>query len=153
MVGEEEYLEDLKEDLEDEDYANQLERQKAVQDEVYDDTAPSYEKKDDLYSLFWRVVRTRDSSKVGNVDKAELGMLNITIRDCQKIALLADTLGHPGFGDFFREQAEIILATSASRKGWLPELFVSQKKFATKGRDSNLPQLQPQKKKGLFGNK
>jgi len=150
MVGEE-YIEDLREDLEDEELENIEERRKSINEDIYEETAPGqFEKKDDLYSLFWKVVKERDSSKVGNLDKTELGMLNISIRDCQKIGLLADTLGHPGFAKFFREQAEIILSTSANKKGWLPELFVSQRKFTTKARESNLPGLQPPKKKGLF---
>ena len=155
MVGEEYYeeLENAQEDYEDDIASDQAERQRDIQDEVYEDTTPSYEKKDDLYSLFWKVVKANDSSKVANVTKEELGMLNISVRDCQRISLLAETLGHPGFALFFREQAEIILATSASRKGWLAELFVSMKKFNTKQRgESNLPGLQssqPQRK-GLF---
>jgi hypothetical protein len=62
-------------------------------------------------------VRTKQSSKVGNLDpKTELGMLDISVRDGQRIGLIADTLGHPGFGRFFDRQSEIILATSASKK-------------------------------------
>jgi len=142
MVGEE--YEDYVEDLEEEE----SEREQ----EVYDEQTPAYEPKDDLYSLFWKVVKSTDSSKVGNLKKEELGMLDLSVRDCQKIALLADTLGHPGFANFFRKQAEIVLATSASREGWLPTLFVSQRKL--KARETsiqNLPQFQqPKKKKGLF---
>jgi len=142
MVGEE--YEDYKEDLEDEE----VERQQ----EAYGDQTPAYEKKDDLYSLFWKVVKSTDSSKVGNLKKEELGMLDLSVRDCQKIALLAETLGHLGFAQFFREQGEIILATSASREGWLPTLFVSQRKLkARETSTQNLPQFQqPKKKKGLF---
>ena len=160
MVGEEYYnygeLEDAQEDYEEDSMSDQMERQKDIQEELYEDTTPSYEKKDDLYSLFWKVVRATDSSKVANVNKEELGMLNISVRDCQRIALLAETLGHPGFAKFFKEQGEIILATSASRTGWLAELFVSMKKFQTKQRQSNLPSLQPssgdqRKRRSLFG--
>ena len=140
MVGEEYEEEDL-EDLEEEE----AERQQ----EAYD---PVYNPKEDLYSLFWKVVKETDSSKVGNLKKEELGMLDLSVRDCQKIALLADTLGHPGFATFFRKQGELILATSASREGWLPTLFVSQRKLKVKETSTqNLPQFQqPKKKKGLF---
>ena len=143
MVGEE-YEEDYAEDLEEEE----AERQQ----ESYDDQTPTYSPKDDLYSLFWKVVKSKESSKVGNLKKDELGMLDLSVRDCQKIALLARTLGHEGFAKFFAKQGEIILATSASREGWLPTLFVSQRKLkARESSTQNLPQFQqPKKKKGLF---
>lgn len=134
-----------------EDYEEELVEQEEERQEEYDEQTPAYSPKDDLYSLFWKVVKSRDSSKVGNLKKDELGMLDLSVRDCQKIALLARTLAHPGFAIFFEKQAEIILATSASREGWLPTLFVSQRKL--KVRESsiqNLPQFQPKKKKGLF---
>jgi len=129
-----------------------VEDQKDMQDDVYTDMTPNYQEKDDLWSLFWKVVRTGNTSKVGNLNKDELGMLNISVRDCQRIALLADTLKHTGFGNFFRLQSEIILSTSCSRDGALVNLFVSQKKFSTKARGTNnLPNQQQQhKKRTLF---
>ena len=155
-------------DERDEEIANEfaMEDQQDVQANAYDDLTPQYSDKDDLYSLFWKVVKTGESSKVGNLDMKELGLLNISVRDCQKIALLAITLEHPGFATFFRRQAELILATSASKDGWLPNLFVSQhmRKSSTKMKgEPSLQQfqqrqlqesegvpMQPQKK-GLFG--
>lgn len=127
-----------------------------TQQEVYDDMGPAPKPKDDLYSLFWKVVKAKDSSKVGNVTKTELGLLDLTVRDCQRIALIGDALGHPDFGDFFADQGEITLATSASKEGWLAELFVSQKKFSAKRRDRPTePVTTPSKKKkfNLFGRK
>jgi len=142
------YVEALNEIEEDE-----MEEQAEAQQEVYEDISPSPEKKDDLYSLFWKVVKTGDSSKVGNLSKEELGQLNISVRNLQRINLLGLTLGHKQFASFFLAQAEITLATSASKAGWLPELFVSQRKFTTKKKESGVPpQLQQQKKKwSLFG--
>lgn len=135
------------EDTEDE----QLEEQTEKQQDVYEDTSLAYKDKEDLYSLFKWVIAKRDSSKVGNLDKTELGMLNIPVRECQRIALLADTLKHPGFATFFREQAEIVLATSASKQGWLAELFVSLKRFATRTKGLKVEGIQsPPKKKGIF---
>lgn len=143
MVGEEDYNEDEEEEL--------IERQQ----ELYEDQTPVYEKKEDLYSLFWKVVKARDSSKVGNLKKDELGMLDFSVRDYQRIALLARVLKHKGFSDFFMNQGELILATSASREGWLPTLFVSQRKLKAKeGVIQNLPQFREQpRRKGLFGKK
>ena len=147
----EEYFgEQIEEDIQEEEMEDQAEQQQ----EIYDDMSPSPQSKEDLYSLFWKVVKATDSSKIGNLSKEELGMLDLTVRDCQRIALIADKLGHPTFGKFFKAKGEIILATSASKDFALPNLFVSQQKFMTKTKKSgNIQNFQPQpkKKKGIFG--
>lgn len=92
-----------------------------------------------LYDLFKRVLMMPTSSKVGNLDRIELGTLPYSVRDCQKIAELARMLGHPKFGEYFERLAEIILKTSSSKKGWFTELFVSQKKFSKSGVENLMP--------------
>jgi hypothetical protein len=110
-----------------------------------------------LYALFENVLNRPDSIRVSNVDpKTELGDLGITIRDCERIALIGNTFHHARFADFFHKQALIVTDTAMSKKGWFPELFISSKKFAEKNSSSNLnlPQQQPQaakKKWSLFG--
>lgn len=114
--------------------------------------APLEKKPDSLYTLFQKVWSSPDSSKVANLDKFELGKLSVTVRDAQYLELLARTLKHPTFGEFWKAQGEIMLATSASKKGWFTELFVSQKKFTSRsGALSGEPQNQGKKKWSLFG--
>jgi len=148
----EEYDSDFGEDIEEDDREEETEEQMDLQTDISEDMSPSPVRKDDLYSLFRWIISKKDSSKVGNLSVTELGMLDITVRDMQKIALIAESLGHRGFATFFRNQAEITLATSSSKDGWLPELFVSQRKIQQKSRRYNVQNLQPlpQKKKGLF---
>jgi len=144
----EQYDSDYEEDLAE----DQIEDQSDLQEEMMEDLAPSPQKKEDLYSLFWKVLRIKDSSKVGNLSKEELGMFDIPVRELMKIRLLSYSLGHKYFGDYFSHQAEIILSTSASKEGWLPELFVSNKQVKTKTRKYNVDNLrnQSQPKKKLF---
>jgi len=145
------------EDLEEDDM-NFDEQEDAYdnQQDMMDDLAPSPQRRDDLYSLFWKVIKTVDSSKVGNLSKEELGMLNISVRDLQRIYLLSVQLGHPTFGKFWLDQGEIVLSTSSSKEGWLPELFVSSKTERKKSRKYNVQNLQnqPQQqrtlRRGLF---
>jgi len=103
---------------------------------------PDQKKKDDLFSLFHKVWRAPDSSKVGNLSSQELGMLPMSVRDNQYLALLGETFGHKDLAKFFKRRSEIILSTSASKKGWFTELFVSQKKFTSKSSSQtmNLPE-------------
>ena len=125
-----------------------------LQEEYMEDNSPTYSKPDDLYSLFWKTIQIDDSSKVGNLDKTELGMLDISVRDCQYIAEVARILNHPGFSRWMREQAQITLRTSASKKGWLTELFVTAKRFASKERKLGIPEGLPiQEKKSFWGRK
>jgi hypothetical protein len=130
-----------------------VEAQNEAQEDYAEDNSPTYVGQEDLYSLFWKTIRIKDSSKVGNLDKTELGMLNISVRDCQNIANVARTLGHKGFARWMEQQAQIILRTSASKKGWLTELFVTAKRFASKERKVGLPQVQVEKKKPFWARK
>jgi len=155
-MEDERYIEEYNEEDGEIDQEFQAEDQRDIQEDVYSDQTPTYKEKDDLWTLFKWVIGKDDSSKVGNLNKQELGMLDISVRDCLRIRELAYTLGHNGFGDFFGNQAEMILATSCSRDGQLLNLFVSQRKFSTKSKDSgNVQNLlnQPKKKKGLFNRK
>lgn len=108
---------------------------------------PTPKRHESLYNLFHEVLNLGDSSKVGNLDKFELGDLNISVRDCQRIAMLGVTLHHTVFADFFLAQSEIILSTSSSKKGWFTELFVSQKKLAQRAYTQTQRFEQPERRK------
>lgn len=105
-----------------------------------------------LYALFQDVLDRASTTKVSNLDKTELGNLDITVRDAMKIGLIAKTFHHPSFANFFFNQAEITTSSSMAKKGWFTELFVTSKKFAQRdtSQSLNLPQ-QSNKKWSLFG--
>lgn len=142
--------------LDNEDY---LEQQERIEDNTEDVESaewadiPQRRKQDSLYTLFNRVWKSPDSSKVANLNMTELGRQPLmTVRDSQYLALLGRTLKHPKFAKFFKNTGEITLSTSASKKGWFTELFVSQKKFTTRAAGSFGPDASAQKKKwSLFG--
>lgn len=92
--------------------------------------------KEGLYALFDKVLNLPKSTKVGNVDKHELGDLGISIRESLRVALIGRTFGHPIFADFFANQSNIITDTSMAKRGWLAELFVTSKKFTEKAASS-----------------
>lgn len=139
---------------EDEQLEDAIENNAEAQEEYSEDNSPTYTKADDLYSLFWKTINIEDSSKVANLDKTELGIVRMSVRDCQNIAIVAKKLGHDGFADWMNAQAQVILRTSASKKGWLTELFVTAKRFASKERKMGLPEgFVTQEKKSLWGRK
>ncbi|MFI5405050.1 MAG: hypothetical protein ACHQ1D_00910 [Nitrososphaerales archaeon] len=147
--------------LEHEDIQDQMEQSEDAQDQYQDNQfdnqfsgaaeAPYQKKPESLYTLFQKVWAAKNSSKVGNLDKFELGQMPIKVRDAQYLYLLANTLNHKQFGDFWQAQSEIILSTSASKKGWFTELFVSQKKFTARSASVNSQQQANKKKWTLFG--
>ena len=158
-MNEQEYVESYDEQDADIDQEYNMEEGAQMQgvddSDDYGDSTPQFSQKVDLFSLFWKLIKIKDSSKVGYLDKTELGMLDISVRDAQLIARKARLLGRVGFAIYFEQMAEIILATSSSKEGFLPNLFVSQRKFSTKTKgvdnSANFNKGNVQRKKGLFG--
>lgn len=110
----------------------------------YPDPVP----RESIFTFFRHILGIKDSSKVGNLDRRELGMLDLSVRNSEHLANLGSMLHNKSYNDFFMRKAEITLATSMSKKGWLPELVVSQKKFSQ--RTVQPMSLQPSKK-GFLG--
>ena len=124
------------------DAQEQFEDNQQMQQEYYDNrVGGDLQTKDDIHSLFWKVVMADNTSKIGNLKKEELGMLPFTVRDCQLISLKAELLGRTGFALFFREMSEMILSTSLSRDMALLEKFVTRKNISEKRRGSNSDNL------------
>ena len=67
MVEEYEYESDIEEEYAEDQAEEDYEDQSDLQQDMMDDLAPQSQKKDDLYSLFWKVIKIQDSSKVGNL--------------------------------------------------------------------------------------
>jgi hypothetical protein len=107
-----------------EDYANES------QEDQQFGSYPGAKIKDSIFTFFNNILKLRDSTKVANLDKRELGSLDLSVRNCEYLAKLGLMLHNKSYHDFFMNKAEITLATSMSKKGWLPELVVSQKKFS-----------------------
>jgi len=109
---------------------DQIEDQQAMQEEM--SAFPQPKHKDSIFSFFRHLLRLKDSSKVSNLDKRELGMLDFSVRSCQHLASLGRLMSNRAYEEFFTNKGEIIARTSMSKKGWLPELVVSQKRFSSR---------------------
>lgn len=107
------------------------------QSDSYDAAYPTAKQDSNLYNLFLKVLQMKNSTKVANLKNVEIGSLNISVRDAQKIGMLGHIFHHPTFGDFFYDIGEITNSTSMARDGWFSELFVSQKKFTTRSRKTS----------------
>ena len=122
--------------------------QQEMSDEQQFGSYPNQPPKESIFTFFRHILGIEDSSKVGNLDKRELGMLDLSVRNCEHLGKLGVMLHNKSYADFFMNKAEIVLATSMSKKGWLSELVVSQKKFSQ--RTVQPMNLQPARK-GFLG--
>ena len=141
-MEEEENEERMEEDMERQEEYEDAELERIREGEA---DYPRPTKNESLYNLFHEVLEIEDSSKVANLSEAELGSLSISVRDCQRIALLADMLHHRPFAQFFARQSQLILRTSSSKKGWFAELFVSSKKLTTRASTQRFEQQEPRR--------
>jgi len=103
-----------------------------------------------LYALFSDVLNRVNSIKVSNINKGELGDLGISVRECLRIAQIANTFGHPIFARFFLEQGLITTDSAMAKEGWFTELFITSKKFAQKSSSSHIGLPQQGKKWKMF---
>jgi hypothetical protein len=124
------------------------EYQQEMQEEQQFGSYPNAIPRESIFTFFRHILGIKDSSKVANLDKRELGMLDLSVRNSEHLAKLGYMLHNKSYGDWFMGKAEITLATSMSKKGWLSELVVSQKKFSQ--RTVQPMNLQPAKK-GFLG--
>lgn len=94
---------------------------------------PAPREKDSIFTFFKHLIGVKDTTRVGNIDPArELGMLQFSVRTNKYLELVGNTFGDSDFAAFWGAQSEIITASSMAKKGWLPELVVSQKRFASR---------------------
>ena len=151
--SDEEYPEDYEEEYSEGEYPEDYE-----DDEDFEAEAGGSEQAPlgGLYGLFKDVAHQKDTKRVSNLTKEELGIWNLSLRDCERIALIANTFHHPGVADFFKKQSRIISDSAMSRGGWFTELFITSKKFASRESGSsisNLPQFSKKSKWKIFSDK
>lgn len=124
-----------------------IDHQQDMQEDSQFGNYPAPSPRESIFSFFNRVLDLKDSSKVANLDKMELGRLDLSVRNSEHLAFLGTALHNKSYHDFFMKKAEITLATSMSKKGWLQELVVTQKKFTQR----SVQPMSAQVKKGFLG--
>lgn len=109
--------------------------------------SPAPISKDTVFKFFNEILKSKDSTKVGNLSMVELGSLRLSVRSYQEIAAYAEARGLEKVNKYLLQKAEIIARTSMSKKGFWPQLFVTQIKKEQKVKDDKI------EKGGLFGPK
>jgi len=111
---------------------------------------PEQEEKHNLIAFFKEIIRNSFNAKTANLNEDELGYAKIPVRTNMEIAAYCEHMGMKPWADVFMEEAQILLATSLSREGFLDKLAVTTQKFTE---TSLKKSMSAQQKKGLFGNK
>ncbi len=89
-------------------------------------TATTPEEKSNIHTFLTKVVEEKDTTKVANLNDDELGLAKLPVRTSQELALFCGEIANmPWFEDYFKKEAEIILATSLSREAKLLEFAVT----------------------------
>jgi len=87
-------------------------------------SVPRPEEKVGIFQFFNQVLKTKDTSKVSNLDKTEL----YPVRKLQNAALYIKERKMNLISNYLNQRAEIILATADSKEGFLIKQIITQKK-------------------------
>jgi len=118
---------DQQQDIYDQDLENKEEQ------DLFGQSFYTSREKDSIFTFFKHLIGITDTTRVGNIDpRSELGMLQFSVRTNKYLELVGKTFGDDDFAKFWGDQSEIITSSSMAKKGWLPELVVSQKRFASR---------------------
>jgi hypothetical protein len=87
------------------------------------------ESKQNQHTFFKDVVKTKDTTKVGNLSDEELGEPYLEVRALKDLEIFSrEICDDNGWADYFKKQAEQVLATSLSRDAMLLKLSVTSTK-------------------------
>ncbi len=98
------------------------------------------ESKQTLHSFFSKVIKSKSTTKVGNLGIEELGTPKLPVRTYLELEAFCDDVANDdSFSQYFQKIAEIQTGSSLSKEGFLMKLAVTMKK--------ELADMSPTKKK------
>lgn len=103
-------------------------------------TAPSSDDKATIFSFFNKIISSKDTTKTSNLEENELSAVRI-LKEADNYSRIMDL---PLIRDFIQAENEAILGTALSKKGFLIEKSVTQK------RELRTRRAGDGQKKGLF---
>lgn len=87
------------------------------------------ESKQTLHSFFSKVIKSKSTTKVGNLSEEELGTPKLPERTYLELeAFCSEIADDDSFSEYFKRIAEIQTASSLSKDGFLMKLAVTMKK-------------------------
>jgi hypothetical protein len=87
------------------------------------------ESKQNVHTFFTNVIKSKDTTKTGNLTIEELGMPKLPLRSLKELALFcSDISSDNAWNDYFTKLGEIQTSTSLSKDALLLKLSVTQKR-------------------------
>ena len=111
------------EEVSEEEIAKLEEELKKLEDKDSGFGSPSTAQKDSLYKFCRDILKIEDTTRIGNLTNAELGITKLGVRHYQEIAAYAEAEGLDIVGKYLMNKSQIITSTSMSRKGFWAQLF------------------------------
>lgn len=125
------------EEVTDEEIKKLEEELKKIEDKDTGYGSPSATVKESLFKFFNKILTIKDTTRIGNLTALEIGLGRLSVRGNKSIALYAEAEGLDIVRDYFNDQANIITETSMAKKGFWPQLFVTQIKAERKLKDKS----------------
>ena len=92
--------------------------------------AGSPENKQNVHSFLNNIVQATDTTKLGNLEAAEVGVPKYSTRTLKMMGLISrDIIGSEDLAKHFEAESEILTSTSLSKNAKLINLAVSSKRF------------------------
>jgi hypothetical protein len=107
------------------------------------------EQKANLHTFLTNVIKSPDTTRVGNLNEEELGLSILPLRTNKELSLFCSNLaGNETWANYFEGMAQIGTSTSLSKNGFLLKIAITSKK------ESSLADVTPRKEnKGWFKKK
>lgn len=100
-----------------------------TEEEVQDVVKQFNSDKQSVHSFFNNIIKTKSTTKTGNLEKDELGMPRLPLRSIKELQLFSeDIYNQDSWRDYFEKLGEILTSTSLSKDAKLLELAVTQKR-------------------------
>lgn len=85
--------------------------------------------KQNVHSFFTDIIKTTDTTRVGNLDEDELGKPKLPVRTYKELELFCkDVANDNDWAEYFKKMAEVQTSTSLSKDAILIKLSVTNKK-------------------------
>lgn len=112
-----------------------LEEQEQLEELMKSYGSPTPEEKHTVHSFLHKVATSKDTLKTGNLDKEEVGAVRLPVRSVKEFELMSRELCKDKImSNYFKEEAEIITASSLSKDAKLISLAVVTRKELSDGR-------------------
>lgn len=87
------------------------------------------EGKPGVHAFLFNVATAKDTTKLGNLEKEEVGLPDNTLRSLQSLKVFArKVMDNETLADIFEHESEVVTATSLSKQALLVRLAVTQKR-------------------------